>query len=292
MIAGGLLTQVEIALAALIIGLVAVIVASRVRRHRIRGARLLSRLTEEESAILDRDFPRHRDLPESLRSRFEGYTRVLMEEKNFEACGGLSEVTPEMKLLISAQAAVLLLELPNHQFYPRLQSILVYPGAFRDPGRRNFDLSEVDDRGTLYGESWETGSVVLSWDNVLAGGRNADDGMNVVIHEFAHQLDQINGSADGVPYLRSPEAYARWGEVCGRHYEALVAATEHRSRPETFLDPYGATDPAEFFAVASETFFEEPEELRDEHPELYDQLRDYYGLDPAMWSSRRKSQGP
>ena len=124
----------------------------------------------------------------------------------------------------AAQAALVTLGLRNHRYFPKLQSILIYPGAFRDHGRRRFDLHQDDDRGVLYGESWDTGSVILSWDNVVAGGRNADDGMNVVIHEFAHQLDQYNGIADGVPQLASRDDYARWAAVMGPHYEALVDA--------------------------------------------------------------------
>jgi Mlc titration factor MtfA (ptsG expression regulator) len=134
----------------------------------------------------------------------------------------------------------------------------------------------------LLGESWETGSVILSWDSVVAGARNADDGMNVTIHEFAHQLDQENGT-DGVPVLKDRAAYRQWAEVFERNYEELVEDVEDGKGPEPLIDPYGATNPAEFFAVASETFFEESEDLRKEHPDLYEQLRNYYGLDPAMW---------
>lgn len=259
------------------------VIFKRTRRLRLRRRHLSTGFTPEERGILERDFPRYRRFPEALQTRFEGYTRVLMEEKNFEACGGLSAVTPEMKLLISAQAAMLLLGIPRHGFYPLLKSILVYSGAFRDRGRRRFDLREAEDRGILLGESWESGSVVLSWNSVLAGGRNEDDGVNVVIHEFAHQLDQMNGDADGVPMLPDREAYARWANVFGRHYETLVEETDGGTDDISFLDPYGATDPSEFFAVVSETFFEESSELNREHPELYRELSLFYGLDPASW---------
>ncbi len=146
---------------------------------------------------------------------------------------------------------------------------------------RRFGIDD-EQRGVLYGESWETGSVILSWDNVVAGGRRSDDGMNVVIHEFAHQHDQHNGVADGVPSLKSREDYARWSKVMGRHYDELVEASKTRD-PEPFLDPYGATHPCEFFAVASEAFFEDPLDLETEHPELYNELAKFYGLDPAGW---------
>ncbi len=272
-----------IGLLTLLLGFGALLFFRKLKQRRLHRQRLNTPFSPEERAILDRDFPRHRHLPEEFEIRFEGFTRVLMEEKNFEACGGLSEVTAEMKLLISAQAAMLLLGIPRHDFYPQLKSILVYPGAFRDRGRRRFDLREADDRGILLGESWESGSVVLSWDSVVAGGRNEDDGVNVVIHEFAHQLDQMNGVAEGVPILPNREAYARWADVFGRHFDELVEESEGRAEQDPFLDPYGATDPSEFFAVVSETFFEESADLKLEHPELYRELSLFYGLDPASW---------
>jgi len=256
-----------------------------------RRARLLSEpMPEACHDALCRAFPRYGALPPDLQREVGGVARVLAEEKNFEACGGLDEVTAEMRLLIAAQAALLIVRLPERgRFYPGLGSVLVYPGAFVDRGQRRFDLSERDPRGELVGESWETGSVILSWDNVLDGAANADDGMNVVIHEFAHQLDQLDGVTNGVPILRDREAQRRWEEVFSRSYEAHVEEVEGRRRsrnkadPPPLIDPYGATDPAEFFAVASETFFEEAKDLRESHPDLYAELKAFYGLDPAAW---------
>lgn len=258
-----------------------------VRRYWLRRRRRVERLSrsfsETEVAVLDRDFPRWRWIPSDLQTRFAGYTRVLIEEKNYEPCGGLGEVSDEMKLIIAAQAALTVLGKSVPDFFPRLHSILVYPGGFRDRGRRRFGIDD-EDRGLLYGESWETGSVILSWDNVLAGGRNDDDGMNVVIHEFAHQIDQYNGIADGVPKLKTREDYLRWATVMERHYEELKHAAKTRE-PEPFLDPYGASDPCEFFAVATEAFFEDPLDLEYEHPGLYEELMRFYGLDPAGWTT-------
>lgn len=249
-------------------------------RRQLRRRRLLAEgLPDHLREFLEQEFPRIRALSPELRTRLEGFTRVLMEGKNFEACGGFPKITEEVRCLICAQAALLLLNLPNHRFYPLLKSILVYPGAFQDRGRRRFGLHE-EERGTLLGESWDTGSVILSWDSVVAGARNEDDGINVTIHEFAHQLDQANGT-DGVPLLHSREAYRRWAEVFETHYDELVEDVEDGD--DSLIDPYGATNPAEFFAVASETFFEESVDLREEHPKLYGELRDFYGLDPAEW---------
>jgi hypothetical protein len=194
-----------------------------------------------------------------------------------------------MKLVIAAQAAFILVGKDDHAFFPRLHSILVYPTGFRDHGRRRFGIDD-EKRGVLYGESWETGSVILSWDNVVAGGRNDDDGMNVVFHEFAHQIDQYNGVADGVPYLKNRTEYARWATVMGSHFDALVEASKTRD-PEPFLDPYGATHPCEFFAVATETFFEDPYGLEEEHPDLYDELVRFYGVNPGDWMEAGPSGG-
>lgn len=280
--APGWIEWTELAAAAIVVLSLAALLRRRLRIRREREARMATPFSAGETEILDREFPRWRAVPAAFRSRFAGITRILMEEKNYEPCGGLERVTEEMRLLIAAQAALTILGKKDHRFFPRLHSILVYPGGFRDRGRRRFGIDD-EDRGVLYGESWETGSVILSWDNVLAGARNDDDGMNVVIHEFAHQIDQYNGVADGVPELPTRADYVRWSEVMGRHYDELVEASKTRD-PEPFLDPYGATHPCEFFAVATEAFFEDPLDLEYEHPDLYEELSRFFGLDPAGWS--------
>lgn len=270
----------------LIAGAIALAIWVATSRTRRRGRLMAAPLPAEWKKTIAKDFPRFHDLPTELQPRLAGVARVLAEEKNFEACGGLAEVDERMKALVCLQAAMLIVNLPKHGFYPRLHSILLYPGEFRDRGDRRFGLREATERSML-GESWETGSVVLSWDNVLAGARNADDGLNVVVHEFAHQLDQVNGAADGVPILENREAYRRWAEVFEKNFDELVESVENRSGREPLLDPYGATDSAEFFAVASETFFEEGADLEEEHPDLYAELRNFYGVDPARWGEAK-----
>lgn len=262
-------------------GLLAVFFATRKVRRRRRLLR--EPLPDSWEKAIKKHFPRSHVIPPDIRERLVGIARILAEEKNFEACGGFPEITGKVKAVICLQAALLIVNLPKHKFYPKLRSILVYPGAFRDRGRRRFGVSEEPGRGSNLGESWQTGSVILSWESVVAGAKNDDDGMNVTIHEFAHQLDQVNGAADGVPILRNLKAYRRWAEVFQRNYEEHVEDVEDGRGKEPLIDPYGATNPAEFFAVASETFFEEAGELREEHPDLYEELRDYYGLDPAEW---------
>lgn len=279
------MTGAVLILASLILCALAIFLASQ--RARRRRHFLTSPLPHEWEEALHTYFPRFFDLPGELQQPLGGIARILAAEKNFEACGGLEEVTTEMKALICIQAALLIVKLPHHRYYPALKSILVYPTAFRDHGHRRFGLPEEEDRGVLLGESWQTGSIILSWENVLAGARNEDDGLNVTFHEFAHQLDQINGT-DGVPILGSRKAYRQWAEVFARNFEELVEEVNDDRNPEPLIDPYGATNPAEFFAVATETFFEESEELAGEHPDLYEQLKDYYQLDPAAWRKRSR----
>lgn len=236
---------------------------------------------EEWERCLQKHYRRYPGLPDEVREKLKQIMQVFLREKNFEACGDLDEVTEDMKVLIAAQGCLLLVGLKKHDFYRKLRSVLVYPVAFHDRGRRRFDLRQERERSML-GESWSSGSVVLSWESVKAGAKSDDDGMNVVYHEFAHQLDQADGAADGVPILSDKAAYGEWSRIFQREYEELVEdADDPRSDP--LLDTYGAQNPAEFFSVSTETFFEESEALKEEHPELYEALKDYYGLDPASW---------
>jgi hypothetical protein len=131
------------------------------------------------------------------------------------------------------------------------------------------------------GESWQSGPVVLAWDSVKGGTLNITDARNVVLHEFAHQLDQEDGAADGAPILERRSRYITWARVLSKEYEVL--RKKMRKHRRSVLDKYGATNPAEFFAVATETFFEKPRQMEKEHPELYDELKNYYKVDPAAW---------
>jgi MtfA peptidase len=264
-----------------VITLFAAILGRRSRKQRRRRLQKQA-LPEAWLETLEKDFVYWGWLPANLRPRLVGHIQVLCAEKTFEACGRLPEVTDRMRVLVAAQASLLLLGQENPDYYPSLYSILMYPGAFHDRGKRAFDVPE-EDRGELVGESWHTGSVVLSWDNVLAGARGEDGGMNVVIHEFAHQLDQANGDADGVPALTHSAAYRQWAAVWQEHFESFVLQLETPGTAEPWLDPYAATSEAEFFAVCSEAFFEESAEFESHYPGLYEQLRDYYCLDPARW---------
>jgi hypothetical protein len=234
--------------------------------------------------IVERGVPIAGRLTAPEREKLLRLVQVFLRDKHVEGCDGL-EVTEEMRVTIAAQACVLLLNL-DAGCYPGLRTVLVYPGTYqpRTPSWFKYDLGSTEAR---LGESWRHGVVVLSWDAVAGGATSGGDGQNVTLHEFAHQLDQENGVADGVPVLATPSAVRNWAAVIGRHYDDLVADAEHGRR--SVLDHYGAKSRAEFFAVATETFFEQPEQLQQRHPELYDELRRFYGQDPA---ERRRAPQP
>jgi len=208
-----------------------------------------------------------------------GHVQVFLSEKRFEGCGGL-QITDEVRVTIAAQACVLLLHRPSDD-YPELSSILVYPTTYLVPGSHTGPGGLVsEDSQARLGESWTRGEVVLVWDSVLSGAADIHDGHNVVLHEFAHQLDQEDGVGDGAPILPRRSMYVAWARVLGHEFDHLVRDVERHHR--TLLDRYGATNPAEFFAVATETFFEKPSQLRLKHPDLYAQLRTFYQQDPVM----------
>jgi Mlc titration factor MtfA (ptsG expression regulator) len=215
----------------------------------------------------------------SEQERIRDYLRVFVAEKHWEGCGGL-EMIDEVRVTIAAQVAILVLGL-DEQLFRRVQSILVYPALYVAPGRTTNHAGLVEEESSARaGEAWYRGPVILSWPEVLSGGRLETDGRNVVFHEFAHQLDMLNDrSVDGMPPLPTAEQSRRWAEVIGLHYRQLVHACE-RGQP-TLLDCYGATSLAEFFAVATETFFMLPDALRHYHPALYAILRDFYRQDRA-----------
>jgi Mlc titration factor MtfA (ptsG expression regulator) len=207
------------------------------------------------------------------------HVQVLLAELPFVGCAG-QPITDEVRVLIAAQAALLLLGRPAGRFRG-LRQVLVYPGAFVVERPLSDGAIVQDARRVLVGESWQQGQLILSWQDVLAGAADPADGKNVVIHEFAHQLDQESGAANGAPYLGRRDAYARWSATLGSAYAGL---REQLARGEpTLIDPYGATEPGEFFAVVSELFFERALALSACHPALYAELSAYYRIDPRTW---------
>ncbi len=230
--------------------------------------------------ILRRRVPYLRMLPADLQIQVKQHLQVFVAEKKFIGCAGLT-ITDEMRVTIAAQACLLILNRKT-DYYPNLQRILVYPGAFI-VHRVETDNAGVlsEQRAVLAGESWGDGQVVLSWEDTVDDASVIDDGKNVVIHEFAHQLDQETGAANGAPLLARGEHYRLWSEVMAKEFGKLQQQAD--SAEEALFDYYGAENPAEFFAVVSEVFFEQPREIAQMHPALYQQLRQFYRIDPLSW---------
>jgi len=229
-------------------------------------------------SIIEQNVPYYRFLNQEDQVKLQGLIQVFLDEKEFEGCGGL-EITDEIRVTIAAQACILLLGRET-DFYPTLRSILVYPYAYVAPLKQyQPDGTVAEGAESRLGESWSHGYVVLSWNDVLHGAFDIHDGKNLVFHEFAHQLDEESGAADGAPVLQKYSMYIAWARVIGEEYQSLVDSMLN-NRP-TLLDKYGAKSPAEFFAVATEFFFEKPVELRNRHPDLYQQLQLFYRTDPA-----------
>jgi Mlc titration factor MtfA (ptsG expression regulator) len=247
-------------------------------------------LPQEWSGILEAHCPFYHRLPEADQRELQGHVQVFLAEKSFEGCGGLI-MTDEIRVCIAAQACLLLLH-RNTDYYPELRSIVVYPSSFLVKTTRHLGSGVLEEsHQARLGEAWQQGAVVLAWDAVCQGTAQPDDGRNVVFHEFAHQLDFEDGRADGAPVLGRGDAwsaqksrYAAWARVLSAEFERLRA--EVLAGKNAVLDGYGATDPAEFFAVATESFFERPLEMREKHPDLYEELKQYYRQDPAQWPIR------
>ncbi|MBP6852216.1 MAG: zinc-dependent peptidase [Rhodoferax sp.] len=230
--------------------------------------------------ILQQRVPLLQRLPTDLQLQLKRHIQVFLAEKPFIGCAGLV-IDDGIRLTIAAQACLPLLNRPD-AYYPDLRQILVYPGPFV-VDRAHTDSTGVlqNMRQVLAGESWSQGQVILSWQDVLADAAHPEAGRNVVIHEFAHQLDQETGAANGAPELHSAQAYARWSQVLGAAFEQLQQRTQQGLAG--VLDSYGASNPAEFFAVVSEAFFLQPGALANEHPDLFDELRRFYCIDPLTW---------
>lgn len=230
--------------------------------------------------ILKQRMPYFRALPADLQLQLKKHIQVFIAEKVFIGCDGL-QVTDEMRVTIAAQACLLLLNRPNH-YYPELKSILIYPAAFIVESEQTDAAGLVrEERRVLSGESWGQGKVILSWQDTLAGAADPHDGHNVVIHEFAHQLDQEQGPTQGAPVLSRSSDYQQWSTVMQQAFNELQVKVA-QGLP-VLLDPYGATNPAEFFAVLTEIFFERPAELSTQHPDLYQLLSRFYRLNPLSW---------
>lgn len=228
--------------------------------------------------ILRRQVPYLARLPPPLKRRLEGHIQVFLAEKAFIGCQGQA-ITDEVRVVIAAQACLLLLgEAAPQALFPQLRQVLVYPSGFvvervqHQPGGVQHHRAQA-----LSGESWQQGQVLLSWPDVLAGAARPEDGDNLVLHEFAHQVDQDKGPADGRPWRPSGRERQRWDAVMGEAFARLSW------QPDALLGTYAATSPAELFAVATERFFEQPAALAEAWPEVFAELQALYRVDPRAW---------
>lgn len=240
----------------------------RARRKQL----LASPLPELWQATLEAHVPLYALLPPDLRAQLIDKARIVAAERAWVGSNGL-EVTEEMKIIVASLAVVLLVG-DNAYLYERLPAIQLYPEFI--PSRHKHE-----DEGTvLLGEAWQWGNIRLSWPSVLESAANPQDGQNVVFHEMAHHLDGLDGNMGGEPPLTTESLRQRWPGVKDE-YHKLVQDLVHQRR--TWIHPYGAEKPAEFFAVVTEAFFEQPAGLAHHHPELFQTFVELYRIDPRPW---------
>jgi len=234
-------------------------------------------------AILERNLAIFSRLSADDQAELLGHTQVFLAEKHFEGCGGL-ELTDEIRVTIAGQACLLLLH-RDTDYYPELTSVLVYPSGYtaHEPRPIGGGIWEEGGEDRLGHTGHRLRALVLAWDAARNGAAAPTDGENLILHEFAHQLDFENQRSDGTPALDTRGDYLAWARVMSAEFDALRDATD--SGVPTLLDGYGATDPAEFFAVITEVFFERPRALRRLHPALFAQLQRFYRQDPTIYSA-------
>jgi len=251
-------------------------------RRRRRAKILTTPFPAAWKEIIAETIPQAAFLTDVQQARFRRLTQIFVAEKNWEGCNGL-ELTEEMRVVIAGMASLLVAGFPEEEYYDHVLSILVYPESYIARNTQMLGAGTViEGPQARIGEAWYRGPVIVSWADIQQTATNATFGRNVVLHEFAHQLDMLNGRvADGNPILPSHERFHRWEEVMQQGFGQLSAACR-QGRP-TLIDCYGGTSRAEFFAVVTELFFEGPTPLRHWHPDIYRELSTFYGLDPANW---------
>ncbi|CAN5256395.1 zinc-dependent peptidase [soil metagenome] len=288
-------------------------VASTVLIPHVRLKRAIQRpFPDHFSGILNRNIAAYSKMPPELQRQLQDLVKQFLHQKKFVGCDGM-QIDDEVRVTIAGKACMLLLN-RKPRVYPGLNQVLVYPSSFVAP-RKEIGVAGVVTHAdqNLAGESWSDGRVILAWDHVLQSTGAVSNGHNVVLHEFAHQLDSETGGTNGAPWLPSRARYQRWSTVLSTEFEKLQRAAQIRFESpadvsldlalngpieagsgdylESSVEPqvvnvidfYGATNPAEFFAVATETFFEKPQAMRDYHPALYVEFKKYYRIDPCNW---------
>ena len=251
------------------------------RREKLRS----KELKPEWKEIILKNIKFYSFLSEEKKKELQGLIQIFMDEKTFEGCEGL-ELTDEIKITIASQACILLLGRKS-DIYPTLRTILVYPHAYFAPLKQRMeDGSIIEGYQARLGESWSRGQVVLAWDEIKQDTNDIFDGHNLVLHELAHQLDNESGATEGIPDFDKRSSYIVWARVLTKEYNKLINDIIHHKH--LLLDQYGATNPAEFFAVATEHYFEKPVELKNLHPELYEQFKNFYMIDTADMMLKNK----
>ena len=247
-------------------------------RRRVRKELLQTPLTAAQRRIVAMEVPLTQKLPPDLRNKLDGKINLFLHQVDFIGCDGL-EVTENMELSISAQACLLVVN--SDKWYTDLRTILIYPGAFKSRQQKRNGYVITEKQIVRTGESWVRGPVVLSWAHSQQGALDETNGHNVVLHEFAHQIDSLSGHADGAPLLNKGQSFAEWAHVFTDAFQRHADRVSAGQRP--LIDAYGAEGPEEFFAVTSELFFERPADLKREEPQVYAELSELYQLDPIKW---------
>lgn len=232
--------------------------------------------------ILRRNLPVYKRMWPDQQRELRQLIKRFLDTKDFVGCAGQT-IDDTVRVTIAAHACLLLVGRPTLE-YQDLRSILVYPTGFRVAHDSHDEFGLVtEDEHFLIGESWSNGKVILAWDSVQRSVRNFSDGENVVLHEFAHQLDHESGVTNGAPLLYNKGAYGDWARIFSAEFAKLQeeSATDNAS----LIDHYGASNPAEFFAVVTETFYERPYELASRHLALFEELKSYYRVDPREWQA-------
>jgi len=247
------------------------------RRHKL----FLKPLAPESIRILENNVSIYSLLPGALKKELHGRINIFLNEKEFIGCAGL-QISNEIRITIAGNACLLLLK-RDKRCFPGFTSILMYPDTYVAKEVKSDGMVKSHEQSTRSGESWLRGPIVLSWADVMRGSLNPSDGHNVVLHEFAHKLDEANSTMNGLPVLRDSSHYAEWANVLSKEFDALLIRVNRGTN--SVIDTYGTVSPAEFFAVATESFFEKPVQMKAKLPELYQQLDRFYNLDPAAWRS-------
>jgi len=251
-------------------------------QKRQRQQLFLKPLSPEWIQILEKNVSIYSLLPEPLKKELHGRVNIFLNEKEFFGNGGL-DVSNEIRITIAGNACLLLLK-RDKRCFPGFKSILMYPDTYVAKQVTSDGMVESHEHSTRAGESWHRGPIVLSWADVMRGSLDPNDGHNVVLHEFAHKLDEANNAMNGLPVLRDHSHYAEWASVLSKEFDALLIRANRGTN--SVIDAYGTVSPAEFFAVATESFFEKPVQMKTKLPELYQQLERFYDLDPAAWRSK------